>query len=168
MRLQAGVDYHVLKNVIVIFIMPKDPFGENRMVYTFQKGCVELPELPYDDGAKTIFLYTKGTEGNIKDELKELLQYMEKSCEENAKSEMLRKIHRMTSRIKSDRGVSIEYMKIYEREQMLKNAGHREEATQNAYNFFVNGVSYEIVRASIPLLSDEELIKIFEKVNQDV
>jgi predicted transposase/invertase (TIGR01784 family) len=84
--LQAGVDYHVLKNVIVIFIMPKDPFGENRMVYTFQKGCVELPELLYDDGAKTIFLYTKGTKGNIKEELKELLQYMEKSCEENAKN----------------------------------------------------------------------------------
>ena len=169
--LQAGVDYQVLKNVIVIFIMPKDPFGANRMVYTIQKGCVELPEFPYDDGAKTMFLYTKGTEGNIKEELRELLQYMEKSCEENAKSEMLKKIHQMTNRIKSDREVSIEYMKIYEREQMIKNSGiaqgHKEEATRNAHNFFVNGVSYEIVRASIPLLTDEELQEIYESVNKE-
>lgn len=35
--------------------------------------CEEIPDLPYDDGAKTLFLYTKGTEGNPPEELKKLL-----------------------------------------------------------------------------------------------
>lgn len=34
---------------------------------------------------------------------------------------------------------------------------------ENAYNLLKNGVSYEIVRASIHLLSDEELREIYEK-----
>jgi hypothetical protein len=73
----------------------------------------------------------------------------------------------MANRIKSDRDVSIEYMKIYEREQMLKNAGRKEQAIQNAHNFFANGASYELVRASIPLLTDEELQEIYESVNKE-
>ena len=73
----------------------------------------------------------------------------------------------MTNRIKSDREVSIEYMKIYEREQMLKNAGRKEQAIQNAHQLFINGVSYELVKASIPLLTDEELKEIYDKVTQE-
>ena len=73
----------------------------------------------------------------------------------------------MTNRIKSDREVSIEYMKIYEREQMLKNAGRKEGFEEIARIMFTNGVSYEIVRASIPSLTDEELKEIYDKVTQE-
>ena len=31
-----------------------------RMVYTIQNSCKEVPSLAYDDGARKIFLYTKG------------------------------------------------------------------------------------------------------------
>ncbi|MDE7253626.1 MAG: PD-(D/E)XK nuclease family transposase, partial [Acetatifactor sp.] len=62
--LESGARYGALRNVFVIFIMTYDPFGADRMVYTVKNGCVEMPELPYEDGARTIFLYTKGTEGN--------------------------------------------------------------------------------------------------------
>lgn len=34
------------------------------MVYTIQNKCVEEPDMPYADGALSIFLYTRGTEGN--------------------------------------------------------------------------------------------------------
>lgn len=58
--LKAGDNYHKLKNVAVIMIMPFDPFGMDRMVYTIRNICVEEPGMPYDDGAFTVFLYTKG------------------------------------------------------------------------------------------------------------
>ena len=58
--LASGEDYGKLKNVIVIFICPYDPFQLNRMVYTIKSCCVEEPGLVYEDGARTIFLYTKG------------------------------------------------------------------------------------------------------------
>ena len=46
-NLKAGQDYTSLKNVVIIFIMSKDPFGENRMLYTIANRCLELPHLPY-------------------------------------------------------------------------------------------------------------------------
>ena len=54
--LASGEDYGKLKNVIVIFICPYDPFQLNRMVYTIKSCCVEEPGLVYEDGARTIFL----------------------------------------------------------------------------------------------------------------
>ena len=40
----------------------------------------------------------------------------------------------------------------------------KEAAMDNARKFFENGVSYDIVRASITTISDEELQKIYEQV----
>ena len=42
--------------------------------------------------------------------------------------------------------------------------GKKEAELQTAYNFFKNGVSYEVVRASIEGLSDEELQEIYKEV----
>ena len=162
--LKAGMDYQMLKNVVVIFITQQDLLGAKRMWYTIETGCKELLDLPYDDGAKTIFLYTRGTEGNPREELKEFLSYMENSCEENAKNDMLKKMHQMMRHVKSDEEVSIEYMKIFEREKMIREEGQEELARQSARKLFENGVSYEIVRASITILSDMELKEIYDEV----
>lgn len=62
--LKSGESYHSLKNVIVVMITPYDPFGMDHMVYTIQNTCLEIPEMPYDDGARTLYLYTKRTKGN--------------------------------------------------------------------------------------------------------
>ena len=40
-NIKAGSsDYSVLRNVVVIFIMPYDPFGLNRMVYTVGRSFI--------------------------------------------------------------------------------------------------------------------------------
>ena len=115
--LKAGVDYGELRNVIVIFITTYDPFGLDRMVYTVKSGCIEVPELPYEDGARTIFLDTKGTEGNPPENLRELLYYMEHTSKENAKTERLQRLHEMVTAVKNDGKVGLAYMKSYEIEQ---------------------------------------------------
>ena len=124
--LKSGESYHSLKNVIVVIITPYDPFGLGRMVYTIQSRCAEVPEMPYDDGARTLYLYTRGTEGNPPKELAELLHYMEHTTEENAKNTTLRTIQQMVTKIKYDGEVSLEYMKILEREEMLIRRGYKE------------------------------------------
>ena len=113
--LASGEDYGKLKNVIVIFICPYDPFQLNRMVYTIKSCCVEEPGLVYEDGARTIFLYTKGIKGNPPAEL---------SREENAKDADLMAIHQMVQKVKHDREVSLEYMKIFERERLIREDGY--------------------------------------------
>lgn len=121
--LKAGEEYGSLRNVIVIFITTYDPFGCDRMVYTVKNGCVEMPELPYEDGAKTIFLYTKGTKGNPPEDLRQLLCYMEHSSKENAGTVALRKLHEMVTAVKKDGKVGLAYMKSFEIEARIRKEG---------------------------------------------
>ena len=125
-NLTAGDTYGSLRNVIVIFITIYDPFGLNRMVYTIKNRCIEVPELEYEDGAQTIFLYTRGREGNPPEELKQLLHYMEHSSIENAPSENLKKLHRMVTAVKRDGEVGLAYMKSFEREERIRKQGEAE------------------------------------------
>lgn len=124
--LQSGLDYQYLKNVVVIMITPFDPFGYDHMIYTIKNSCMEVPELPYDDGARTIFLYTKGKKGTDSKELHDLLQYMEYSTFENAVNDTLLELHKMVTVVKQDAEVSLEYMKIFEKERMLIEEGIEE------------------------------------------
>lgn len=124
--LQAGDDYDKLKNVVVIFITTYDPFGRDRVLYTIKNCCVEIPMLPYDDGAKTLFLYTKGKEGNISEELRQLLNYMADSTEENAKTDKLKQLHKMVAAVKRDKEVGLAYMKSFERDKIAREEGRQE------------------------------------------
>ncbi|MCD8015563.1 MAG: Rpn family recombination-promoting nuclease/putative transposase [Lachnospiraceae bacterium] len=124
--LGSGETYKHLKNVIVVMIVPFDPFGKDRVVYTIRNMCQEEPGMPYDDGARTLFLYTKGTRGRSTKKLRELLHYMEDTTEANAVNPSLRKIHNMVKAIKLNKEVSLSYMKIFEREEMLREEGRDE------------------------------------------
>ncbi len=124
--LRAGEDYQNLKNVIIIMILSYDPFGLDRMVYTVQTGCREEPDMPYEDGARTLFLYTGGTRGVPSEELRQMLAYFACSTEENACNEELREIHGMLSKVRQDEEVELNYMKIFEQEQMIREDGIEE------------------------------------------
>ena len=100
--LNSGADYEELKDVVVIMILPFDPFGLKRMVYTVKTQCVEVPGMEYEDGASTLFLYTRGIEGVPSEELRQLLHYMEATIYENAVNDELREIHRMVETVKKD------------------------------------------------------------------
>lgn len=128
--LARGMEYSALRNVVVIFITTYDPFDLNRMVYTISNKCEEVPDMPYDDGAKTLFLYTKGTEGNPPEELRQLLHYMEDTCAENAVTPELRELHEMVTQVKCDKEVGLVYMKAYELEQRLLRQGREEGLTR--------------------------------------
>ena len=125
--LNSGENYNQLKCVYVIMIMPFDPFDRNRMIYTIKNSCIEEPDMEYEDGARTMFLYTHGekTEG-VSEGLKQLLTFMEKTQRENAVNEDLKTIQNMVEEIKKNQEVSIEYMKIHEREEMLQRIARSE------------------------------------------
>ena len=97
------------------------------MVYTIRNMCEEIPSLKYDDGARTIFLYTKGTEGTPPKEISQLLHYMEHTTTENAVNDSLKSIDRMVNAVKHDKEVSLSYMKMIEWEKMLIRQGREEE-----------------------------------------
>jgi len=125
--LKAGETYQALKTVVVLMIMPYDPFDRDHMVYTIRRHCEELPDMSYEDRARTIFLYTRGTKGKASQELRQMLRYFEHTVPENAESEPLKKLHRMVDQVKRDKEVSTEFMLWAEREMLWKEAGREEE-----------------------------------------
>ena len=124
------------------------------MVYTIKNGCIEVPGLEYEDGAQTIFLYTRGREGNPPEELKQLLHYMEHSSIENAPSENLKKLHRMVTAVKRDGEVGLAYMKSFEREERIRKQG---EAEGKAEEIIRLGRRFEKSKDEIVELLKEEL-----------
>lgn len=123
--LKAGEKYGALKNEVIIIITPFDPFGLDRMIYTVKNRCVEEPDMPYEDGALTLFLYTKGKVGIPSEEVKELLAYMEDSSLENATNAFLQELHGMVEHVKHDEEVSIRYMRLMEDERDLLERGRQ-------------------------------------------
>lgn len=69
--------------------------------------------MEYEDGAMTLFLYTKGTQEN-NEELEQLLHYMEDTREANVVNADLADIYRMVKAVKKDAEVSIAYMRFME------------------------------------------------------
>ena len=134
--LETGTDYKSLQNVVIIVILPYDPFGKNRMVYTVRNQCVEDASVLYDDGARKIFLYTKGCKGNPSQELCDMLKYMEKTTEENITNHNIEALHRLVCRVKGRKEVGISYMKSWEYEQMCREEAMAEGLAEGRKDAF--------------------------------
>ncbi|MBR2255922.1 MAG: hypothetical protein IJ899_00995 [Blautia sp.] len=75
--IRRGEDYDKLKKSFIIFICTYDPFGKGRYIYTFDQTAREDRSVLLDDEAVKIVLNTKETTGDISDDLKEALRYMD-------------------------------------------------------------------------------------------
>ncbi len=166
--LEAGATYNRLPNVIIIMILPYDPFNKNRMVYTIQNHCTEDPKIPYNDGARKIFLYTKGTEGNPSQSLKDMLKYIQKTTDDNVTNQDIASIHRLVHKVKLKKEVGINYMKSWEIEKMARDEAYSEgyEAGESRINqlhtrLVKAGRVEDILKAAQDKKYQEELFKEF-------
>lgn len=121
--LKSGEDFGKLKQVYVIFICNYDLFGYDRVWYTIKNRCLEETEMDYEDGAVTLVLYTRGTKGKISEELRQFLNYMENTDQNNAVNDELKSIQRMVDAVKRDGEVSLRYMKSFEHDQLMYERG---------------------------------------------
>lgn len=161
--LSTGIKYDKLQNVVIIFILPYDPFDKNRMVYTIRNQCVEDSSVSYDDGSTKIFLYTKGIEGNPSQELKDMLQYMENTTNENVTNQNLNSIHQIVEHTKRRKEVGINYMKSWEHDEMIRNKGIQQGIEQGIKSLILTlkemNISQEEISAKLKkhyLLTSEE------------
>lgn len=125
-NLKRGQSYISLPNVVIIFILPYDPFGRNRMVYTIQNMIKEDPSIDYHDGALKMILYTKGKAGNASKKLQDMLKYFESSTTDNVTNPDIETVHHMVDRIKERRETKIDYMKSWEWDEYNKKLGRDE------------------------------------------
>lgn len=117
MSLKPGEDFRDLRPGYVVFICAFDPFGLGLYRYTFENMCQER-ELLLGDGAKKIFLNTKGNnEAEVPKVLTEFLHYVEDTTDayvNKVDNQAIRKIHERVVGIKKSREWEGRYMKFDE------------------------------------------------------
>ena len=81
------------------------------MVYTVRRKCEELPELEYDDGDVTLYLFVNGKpEDDTPGNLVQLLHFMGETNWENACNPSLKKLMEYVEELKRDPEVKEAYM----------------------------------------------------------
>ena len=145
--LASGAHYDMLPSVVIIVILPYDPFGKNRMIYTIQNQCAEDSSLSYDDGAKKIFLYTKGTDGCTSQALRDMLKYLENTTTTNVTNQDISTIHQLVEKVKRRKEVSINYMKSWEIDEMNREEGRMEGREETLFAFVTTLQELQISRS---------------------
>lgn len=151
--LEAGEEYDQLPDMWTIFILPKDPFGRNRMCYTVRNGVLEEPDIEYEDGAVSLFLYTGGLRGG-NEELSLLLHYIEHSTMENAVNADLQHLHNYVMKIKQRKEVGVRYMKSWELERMWREESQAEGRAEGLAEGRAKGLAEGREEGQIDALSD--------------
>lgn len=122
-QLKVSESYRELGPLWIIIITSQDIFGENRMCYTFEHRCKEDPNIILGDEACRVFLCSKGEIG-ARDDLAELLHYMEDSRIRNVQTETTKQIHELVEKVKHNHEVGVRFLKAIEYEEYI-----REKAT---------------------------------------
>ncbi len=163
--LDSGETYDRLKKVFVIFITVYDPFGKDRMVYTIRNRCIEDLDMHYEDGATTIFLYTKGRKGNPPESVRQLLKYMEHTTDSNVSNDDIVEINKLVNSIKSNAEVSGEYMNLYadfeyEIEQAVIQTREEvtEQVTEQVTEHVTDNLADRFIKYSIENKKSKEVI----------
>ncbi len=112
-ELPAGTEFEMLPELIMIWILPYDPFGDDLMLYTVKNMVVENNELVYNDGVLKLYLYTKGKKGGS-DELRALLKYFEETTQDNAVDADLKAIQEIVGNIKHSKKEEKRFMTLQE------------------------------------------------------
>lgn len=165
--LNSGANYNTLKNVVVIMITPYDPFGRDRMVYTIRNHCVELPEMDYEDGASTLFLYTRGIKGIPSDAVRQLLHYLENTTYENAVNQELQELHRMVETVKRDSEVGSMRIQLFDENIKLSRDNVRLTEEKRLLATENTKLTDEITKQAEEITKQaEEIAKLREELNR--
>ena len=122
--LEKGEDYTALRKSFVIFICTYDPFGKDRCVYTFENRCREDLSIALGDEATKIILNTKGSVGEISDELRDLLRYMDGFAPDSAYT---KELDQAVAEVRTDEKWRREYMVLLERDRANRRLGRYAE-----------------------------------------
>ena len=118
-----------LKPLFIIVICDYDPYGMKKYCYTFENRCKEQTDLLRGDEVTKLFLSTKGkNEDEVSKELVDFLHYITESNENGLPEECderLRRLHESVQEIKTSTSVEVEYMKMEERERLVKEEARK-------------------------------------------
>lgn len=116
--LLSGDDYSKLPNTYVIFVCDFDPFMKGKYCYSFENLCVEDKELSMQDGAKSIFLNTRGKNNDeVPTEMIAFLDFVKADLKESTKDfhdDFVKQLQNSVQKVKSSRRMEENFMILRE------------------------------------------------------
>ena len=166
-----GLKFRQVPDVIGIYISKFDLFQAGKTVYHVERVIRETGEV-LDNGLYEIYVNAKVDDGS------DIAQLMRIFIEDTAYDfEKFPRVSQRKRQFKEEDGgtnnmcdLVEQYAKEYAKEYAEEVAEERvkENARGNALRFFQNGGSYELVRASIPSLSGEDLQEIYREAGREI
>ena len=157
--LEQGGSYQQLNESCIIFICTFDPFGRGLYEYTFESICKEDNSLTLNDGIKRIFFNTKGTKGEISDQAKAILDYIDKSTTEDI---FTKELDNEVRKVRNNEGWRREYMKTLLHEQEIREEGReegrKEGMQQGVQQGLQSGQAKQIIKISMEYNVETEKI----------
>jgi len=125
--LHPGVDYKQLRKTFVIFICNYDPFGRKRYIYTFENVCREEPDLLFGDETVKVIVNTRGETGEISEELREVIRYLNDGTVSGQYSQDLAAA---VSAVKTSEERRLEYMTLALHDMEIREEAREEGITE--------------------------------------
>lgn len=158
-----------LKPAYIIVICGFDQYGYGKYRYTFENRCKEIPDLTMGDECTKIILNTKGTnDDEVEKSLVDFLHYVDNSSEENVPDdcdERLKHLHKKIYEIKSNEQMGVSYMKMEERDRLIREEGEMKGEIKGEIKAIVSIVrrmlknGYDINKAADDFDLDKKYVK---------
>ena len=130
--------YKDLKDNYIIFIARESIFKGGLYRYTFKNVCLEMPDLILNDGSTKIVFDTKGTHGDVSEDVLAFLRAIEGEVSSN---EFVKEFQDMAEEIKTDEIWRSAYMQSLLREQDKWDEAQEEKAIEVAKKLLKRGLS---------------------------
>lgn len=163
----GSIDFNKLNDLTTILVAPFDIFGHGLYRYTFEEYCQEIPKLKLNDGARRIFINTKGTNPeNFSREFLDFMEYINASTDAIAmktESERILRIHNRVRKVKQSEKIGVKLMQKWEEIYYEKEAARKEGRAESQATMVRNmlRLEYSIEKiAQCVGISTEEIIKI--------
>ncbi len=152
--LEKGRDYRDLKKSYVIFVCTFDLFGKGRHVYTFENRCVQDLGLALGDDTVKIILNTKGTEDDVNQEMKELLDFIDGK---GAGTGFTRELEEAVQSARGNEKWRIDYMTLQMSYQEKFEEGYERGIEQGIERGIEQGIEQEREELALRMVEEGEL-----------
>ena len=142
-QLEKGANYNQLKSTFIIFICLFDPFHRQRQKYTFERKCIEVDDLSLNDESRIVVL-TNYDDSNGDTDIEKFVRYIVSSTTETADSldsELVTRIHERVLKVKNNRELEVEFVKLRERDEANYKAGFEEGIRKIVKNMLVKDIA---------------------------
>lgn len=157
--LPPGSDYKDLKKSFVIFICNYDEYGRGRYIYTFENTCREEPDLKLGDEAYKVVVNTKGRKGEISDELREVLKYLNDGSVTGAYS---KELDEAVNAVKTSEERRLEYMLFWVRDNEMRAEGREEGRIEGRAEGEIIG-AVKLYRDELGLMPEEIISRLTDR-----